>query len=199
MLWTLGAPRSDPSPLTVERPQCLSGSSRDLKHIHIYCSIYRRWSEGPLELNVSIKSTGEIFYVHTHTCQFSGHADLSLQGIDLRMDEYAVVISHPVGLDHPLLQNFTHILLCHVQNAQVGKTAEYYLYIIYLFKGSEQEAWNALNGWLGINSDLMLTSLDCWSAMQIPFSHCLPTRLWAWRCGGWLLVTSWTTTRAAPW
>lgn len=50
------------------------------------------------------------------------------------------------------------------------------------------------------DADLMVESLDCRSAMQIPLSHCFPTRLWACRWGtGVSAVTSWTTTRAWPW
>lgn len=49
-------------------------------------------------------------------------------------------------------------------------------------------------------ADLMVESFGCWSAMQIPLSHCFPTRLWAWSWGTLVsAVTSWTTTRAGPW
>lgn len=58
------------------------------------------------------------------TAEVSGDSDLPLQGVDLGVDGDAAVVSHPQGLDHPLLQSLRHVLLRHVEDPQVRKTGE---------------------------------------------------------------------------
>ena len=56
------------------------------------------------------------------TVELSRDSDLPLQGVDLWVDGDSAAVSHPDGLDHPLLQSLRHILLRHMEDAQVRKT-----------------------------------------------------------------------------
>lgn len=59
---------------------------------------------------------------HTVTCELSGKACLSLERVDIRMDDHTVVVTEPVGFTHPLLQSLTHVLLSHMKDTQVRET-----------------------------------------------------------------------------
>lgn len=54
--------------------------------------------------------------------EVSGDSDLPLQGVDLGVDADSTVVSHPEGLDHPLLQSLRHVLLRHMEDPQVRET-----------------------------------------------------------------------------
>lgn len=56
------------------------------------------------------------------TAELSRHSDLPLLDVDVRVDGHSVVVSHLEGLNHALLQRLRHVLLGHVEDAQVGKT-----------------------------------------------------------------------------
>lgn len=57
------------------------------------------------------------------TAELPRDPDLPLQRVDLWVDGDAAVVAHPEGLHHPLLQRLRHVLLGHMEDPQVGKTA----------------------------------------------------------------------------
>lgn len=108
---------------------------------------------------------------HTLTAEVPGDSDLRLQRVDLRVDGDATVVSHPEGLHHSLLQSLCHVLLCHVEDPQVRKTDRH------MGSTSEETSVCVCVWFLFVCADLMADSLGSRSAMQIPLSHCFPTRL----------------------